>query len=171
MRSMLFQRLPSHHPSHLWGKKTAAHYSHTTLRKEAVQPGPVAAGSHRSGKSLHDHGSIPSTATRSVPRPRPTRWLPPHYLTYATVASESEISFVLSRHYGGKGGGQRFRGRSSSSSSPLACGGGGVNEGKACFSFGVGPVKRCHNAHSGKDSSLMSNAIWQPRGQHTCSKL
>jgi hypothetical protein len=155
---MLFQRL---HHSHLQGKKTAAHYLHMALSKTAVQPGRVAAGSHRSGKSLHDHSSILSTVTRSVPRP--TRWLPPHYLTYATAAGESEISFVPSRYYGGKSGGQGFRGPFSSSSSSFARGGRGVNEGKACFSFGVGPVKRCHNAYTeGRGSSLMmNNAMWQ----------
>jgi hypothetical protein len=112
-----------------------------------VQPGRL---SHHSGKSLHDHGSILSMVTRSVLCP--TLWLPPHYLTYATVAGENEISFVPSRHYGGKSGGRGFRGRFSPSLSSFARvgggGGGGVNEGKACFSFGVGTVNRCHNAPS-----------------------
>lgn len=123
-----------------------------------MQPGQAAGRSHRWRISLHDHGSILSTATQSVPRP--IRWPPPHYLTYATAAGENETSFVPSRFYGGKDGGQGFRGRLFSSSCSFARGGGGVNGGKACLSFRVGPFKRCHNVSRGKDGSLMSTMIW-----------
>jgi len=142
-RNTQLQRLRSRHHSHPIGMKTAAYHSHIFLRR-AVQTLGVAARSHRRSRtSLRDRSSIPSTATLSVPHLTP--WLLPHYLTYATDVGESVTSFAPSRLYGGKNGGRGFRGPFLSFSSSFACGGGGANEGSACFSFGVRRIKRCHD--------------------------
>ena len=118
--------------------KTAAHHSHIFLRS-AVQTMRGAARSHHSLTSLRDLSSTPSTAIQLTPRL--TRWLLSHYLTYDMAVGESVISFALSRFYGGKSGGRGFRGPFLSSWSSFAHGGGGANEGRACFSFGVGRMK------------------------------
>ena len=98
-----------------------------------------AARSHHSRTSLHDLASIPSTATQSIPRLTPQ--LLSHYTTYAMAAGESVTSFAPSWHYCGKSGGQGFPGPFLSFSSSFARGGGGANEGRACFPFGVGRMK------------------------------
>ena len=99
-----------------------------------------AARSHHSHTSLPDLASIPSTATQSIPHLTPQ--LLSHYITYVTAVGESVTSFAPSWHYGGKGGGSGFRGPFLSFSSSFARGGGGgANEGRACFPFGVGRMK------------------------------
>jgi hypothetical protein len=97
--------------------------------------------------SLHDLSQIPSTATQSIRNL--FRQLLPHYLTYAMAVGGSAISFAPWQLYGGKSGGRGFRGPFLSFSSSFACGGGGVNEGRACFSFGVGRMK-CDDTHCWK---------------------
>jgi len=104
-----------------------------------VQTVRDAARSHHSRTSLRDLSSIPSTATQSIPRltPQPLS----HCITYAMAVGESVTSFAPSWHYGGKSGGRGFRGPFLSFSSSFARGGGCANEGRACFSFGVGRMK------------------------------
>jgi hypothetical protein len=104
-----------------------------------VQTMRGAARSHHSRTSLRDLASIPSTATQSIPRL--TQKLLSHYITYAMAVSESVTSFAPSWHYGGKSGGRGFRGPFLSFSSSFARGGGGANEGRACFPYGVGRMK------------------------------
>jgi len=98
-----------------------------------------AARSHHSRTSLRDLASIPSTATQSIPRLTPQ--LLSHYIIYAMAVGESVTSFVPSRYYGGKNGGRGFRGPFLSFSYSFTRGGGGANEGRTCFSFGVGRIK------------------------------
>ena len=106
-----------------------------------------AARSHHPRTSLRDLASIPSTATQSIPRL--THQLLSHYIIYAMAVGESVTSFAPSWHYGGKNGGRGFRGPFLSSSSSLARGGGGANEGRACFPSGVGRMK-CDDTHRRK---------------------
>jgi hypothetical protein len=112
-----------------------------------VQTTRGAARSHHSLTSLRDLASIPSTATQSIPRLTPQ--LLSHYITYAMAVGESVTSSAPSWHYGGKSGGSGFRGPFLSFSSSFTRGGGGANEGRACFSFGVGRIK-CDDTRSWK---------------------
>ena len=91
-------------------------------------------------------------AIRSVPLP--TRWFLPRYLIYATAVGESVTSFAPSRLYGGKSGGRGFRGPFLSFLSSFTRGGGGANEGRACFSFGVGRIRRCHDTRRWKEAQF-----------------
>jgi hypothetical protein len=98
-----------------------------------------AARSHHLRMSLRVLSLIPSTATQSTPSF--IHRLLSHYLPYAMAVGESVISFEPSWLYGGKSGGRGFRGPFLSFSSSFAHGGGGANEGRACFSSGVARMK------------------------------
>jgi hypothetical protein len=119
-----------------------------------------AARSHHSRTSLRDLASIPSTATQSIPRLTPQ--LLSHCITYAMAVGESVTSFAPSWHYGGKNGGRGFRGPFPSFSSSFAHGCGGANEGRACFSFGVGRIK-CDDTRRRK----VFDELYDTRPSHT----
>jgi hypothetical protein len=98
-----------------------------------------AARSHHLRMSLRVLSSIPSTATQSTPSF--IHQLLSHYFPYAMAGGKSVISSEPSWLYGGKSGGRGFRGPFLSFSSSFARGGGGANEGRACFSSGVARMK------------------------------